>query len=51
MDEFVIIQWPEIQFYMDKPGFRENSCLITEDPFYSEYGDSSYFVRKSWLCA
>lgn len=47
-ETFIIVTWPEIQDYMDKPGFEENSCLINEEPFLSEYGSSAYFVRKSW---
>jgi hypothetical protein len=47
-ETFIIITWPEIQDYMDKPGFEENSCLINEEPFLSEYGSSAYFVRESW---
>lgn len=49
MDTFIIIGWPEIQSYMEREGFDENSCLINEDPFLSEYGSSAYFVRKSWI--
>ena len=47
-ETFIIITWPEIQDYIDKPGFEENSCLINEEPFFSEYGSSAYFVRESW---
>lgn len=46
---FVIVQWPEIQELMDIEGFEENSCLINEEPFLSEYGSSAYFVRQCWL--
>ena len=49
MREFVIIQWPEIQNLMDKPGFENNCCLINSDPFLEEYGSSAYFVDKEWL--
>ena len=48
-ETFIIITWPDIQDYMDKPGFEENSCLINEEPFLSEYGSSAYFVRESWV--
>ena len=48
-DKFIIITWPEIQDYMDKPKFKENSCLINEEPFFSEYGSSAYFVREFWI--
>lgn len=47
-DTFIIVTWPDIQDYMDKDGFDENSCLINEEPFLSEYGSSAYFVRLSW---
>ena len=48
-DEFTVIQWPEIQHYIDLPGFQDNSQLITEPGLYSEYGSSAYLVRMSWL--
>lgn len=48
-DLFEVIRWPEVQDLMEEPGFRENSSLVSDDPLYSEYGDQSYFVRKSWL--
>lgn len=48
-DEFVVIQWPDSQELMDLDGFNENCHLIDFDPLYSEYGDSAFFVRKSWL--
>ena len=48
-ETFIIITWPEIQNYMDKPGFEENSCLINEEPFFSESGSSAYFVKESWV--
>lgn len=48
-EKFIIITWPEIQDYMDKPGFKENSYLINEEPFFSEYGSSAYFVIESWI--
>ncbi len=48
-DIFIPIQWPEVQDFMEEPGFRENSLLIDSDPLYQEYGDSAYMIRKSWL--
>lgn len=48
-DKFIVIQWPEVQNYMDIEGFNEHSCLITDDFFYSKYGDSAYFVDIDWL--
>jgi hypothetical protein len=46
---FEIVTWPEVQELMTEEGFHENSCLVNEEPFLSEYGSSAYFVRKSWL--
>lgn len=48
-DDYVIIQWPEIQDYMDVEGFDENSCLVSTEPMLTEYGSSAYFVNKGWL--
>ena len=48
-DIFVVIGWPDCQEYMEKSGWNENSALVNTDSLYEEYGDSAYFVRKSWL--
>lgn len=47
--EFVIVEWPESQYLMDLPGFKENCCLVNDDSFVEEYGYSAYFVDKEWL--
>lgn len=48
MEEFELIGWPEIQFYMELEGFRENSTLV--DPNTNIGIDiSTYLVSKSWL--
>lgn len=48
MEEFELIGWPEIQFYMELEGFKENSTLV--DPNTNIGIDSStYLVSKSWL--
>lgn len=48
MEEFELIGWPEIQFYMDLEGFKENSTLV--DPNTNIGIDSStYLISKSWL--
>lgn len=46
---FIIIMWPDIQEYMDKEGFRENSHLINDEVGLDKYGSSAYFVNKAWL--
>lgn len=48
-DIFVVVQWPDIQDLMEKEGFKENSCLINDEPLLEEYGSSAYFVRENWL--
>ena len=47
--EFVIVEWPESQYLMDLPGFKENCCLANDEVFVEEYGSSAYFVDKEWL--
>ena len=48
-DKYVIIQFPEIQFLMEREGFNENCYLINDEYFLSLYGSSAYFVNESWL--
>jgi len=50
-DVFQVVQWPEVQELFEYMGFKENSILINDGPLYSEYGDSAYLIRKSWLDA
>ena len=49
LDNYTIICWPEIQEYMDKEGFEENSSLITNDLLVDLYGSSAYFVSITWI--
>ena len=46
---YVIITWPQVQEYMDKKGFDENSHLVINEPLYDLYGDSAYFISSDWL--
>ena len=48
-DDFVVIQWPEVQDLMTKEGFHHNSHLGTDQRFLNKYGSSAYFVNKQWL--
>jgi len=50
-EDFIVIGWPKVQELFEKEGFRENSHLIVEGQLYDMYGDSAYFVKKSWLNA
>ena len=44
-DKYIIIQWPEIQYFMELKGFRENFYLINDEKEIEEFGSSAYFVN------
>lgn len=48
---YTVIQWPEIQAYMDIPGFRDNSYLVNDELVkgIEDFGSSAYFVDVQWL--
>lgn len=48
MEDFEIIEWPEIQYYMEIEGFRENSSLIEPNDNIG-IGSSTYLVSTEWL--
>lgn len=48
LSKFVIVEWPEIQSYIDKEGFDNNCCLINDDTWLDQYGALSYFVNEEW---
>lgn len=48
MDEYEIIEWPDIQSYMELEGFRENSALIEPNDNLG-IGSSTYLVSVEWL--
>ena len=48
-DDFVVIQWPEVQELMPKEGFDRNTSLANEGWALEKYGSSAYFVNKQWL--
>lgn len=48
MEEYEIIEQPEIQYYMDKEGFEENATLITPNESMS-IGSSTYLIKTEWL--
>ena len=48
-DDFIIVQWPEVQELMDREGFDTNACLANDEWTLEEYGSSAYFVNKAWL--
>lgn len=45
---YELITWPEIQDYMDKPGFNENACLANDAYFVDTYGSAAYFIDAEW---
>lgn len=49
--EFTIVQWPEIQNYMEKLGFDENAVLINDEVFCDAngIGPSAYMVNVEWM--
>lgn len=48
-DDFIIVQWPEVQELMDKEGFNTNACLANDEWTLEKYGSQAYFVNKAWL--
>ena len=48
MKDYEIIEWPDIQAFMDEEGFDENATLI-EPNDYMGIGSSTYLVNKEWL--
>lgn len=48
MDEYEIIGWPDIQYYMEYEGFRENSTLIEPNDNIG-IGSSTYLISVEWL--
>ena len=48
MDKYIVIQWPEIQLYMNCEGFREHAFLINDEYGMDTFGSSAYFVEEAW---
>ena len=48
MENYTIIGWPEIQDYMDKPGFEENSTIILINEKIG-IGSCTYLISNEWL--
>lgn len=48
MEKYVIIQWPEIQDFIDKLGFDSHSYLINDDKGIEDFGSGAYFVEENW---
>ena len=48
MEDFEIVEWPDIQELMNKEGFEENATLITPNENLG-IGSSTYLVNKEWI--
>lgn len=48
-ETYEVITWPDIQYFMDIPGFRENAYLINDSKGLDDFGSSAYFVNSEWL--
>lgn len=48
MEDYEIIGWPEIQYYMELEGFGENSSLIMPNDNIG-IDSSTYLVSTEWL--
>ncbi len=48
-ETYEVITWPDIQYFMDIPGFRENAYLINDSKGLDDFGSSAYFVNSDWL--
>lgn len=48
MDKYIVIQWPEIQEFMEIEDFRENSYLINDEKGLEDFDSSAYFVKYDW---
>lgn len=46
---YVVVQWPDVQLLMDKPGFHENAYLVNDDKGLEDFGSSAYFVDADWV--
>lgn len=44
MENFVLVQWPESQIFMDHPRFNE--CYLLQAGPNQEYLDSAYFIPQ-----
>ncbi len=46
--DYEIIEWPDIQAYMELEGFKDNATLIEPNDAMA-IGSSTYLVNKTWL--
>lgn len=48
MEKYIVVQWPDIQTYMDKEGFEDNAHLINDERGIELFGSSAYFINEGW---
>lgn len=48
IDDFELVGWPEIQYYMDEEGFEENATLVNSNPAMG-IESSTYLIVSEWL--
>ena len=48
MEKYIVVQWPDIQSYMDKEGFEDNAHLINDEKGIELFGSSAYFIKEEW---
>ena len=48
MEDYEIIGWPDIQYFMDLDGFKDNATLIEPNDNMG-IDSSTYLVDKEWL--
>lgn len=48
MEKYIVVQWPDIQTYMDKEGFEDNAYLINDERGIELFGSSAYFINEEW---
>lgn len=48
MKDYEIIEWPDVQAFMELDGFKENVTLIEPNESMG-IGSSTYLVKKEWL--
>ena len=47
-NDYEIIEWPDIQYFMECKGFEDNATLINPNEAMG-VGSSTYLVDKRWL--
>lgn len=46
--EYIVVEWPDVQYLMDMEGFGDNSYLVNDEKGIEDFGSSAYFVDKEW---